>query len=60
MLGQVERYLKQAIVDKEAYVASAALVSGIYLMRTNADIVLFHFFLFHLYATLKFFFFKTR
>lgn len=42
MLGQAERYLKQAIVDREAYVASAALVSGVHLMRgspAGADIV---------------------
>eukprot|EP01087_Luapelamoeba_hula_P006403 TRINITY_DN1648_c1_g2_i1.p1 TRINITY_DN1648_c1_g2~~TRINITY_DN1648_c1_g2_i1.p1 ORF type:complete len:876 (+),score=106.12 TRINITY_DN1648_c1_g2_i1:212-2839(+) len=35
MLGQAERYLKQAIVDKEPYVASAALVSGVHLMRVS-------------------------
>jgi len=35
MLGQTERYLKQAIVDKEPYVASAALVSGVHLMKAS-------------------------
>ncbi|KAL6062840.1 Coatomer subunit gamma [Balamuthia mandrillaris] len=35
MLSQAERYLKQAIVDKEGYVASAALVSGVHLMRAS-------------------------
>lgn len=39
MLQQVERYLKQAIVDREPYVSSAALVSGIHLMSSNGDIV---------------------
>jgi len=39
MLNQIERYLKQSIVDKEPYVASAALVSGVHLMNTNADVV---------------------
>lgn len=42
MLGQAERYLKQAIVDREAYVASAALVSGMHLMKgspAGVDIV---------------------
>jgi len=41
MLGQGERYLKQAIVDKEPYVASSALVSGYHLMVNpgNGDIV---------------------
>jgi len=39
MLAQIERYLKQAIVDKEGYVASAALVSGAHLLNGNAEIV---------------------
>eukprot|EP01102_Stenamoeba_stenopodia_P007090 TRINITY_DN1980_c3_g1_i1.p1 TRINITY_DN1980_c3_g1~~TRINITY_DN1980_c3_g1_i1.p1 ORF type:complete len:879 (-),score=208.25 TRINITY_DN1980_c3_g1_i1:193-2829(-) len=41
LLGQGERYLKQAIVDKEPYVASAALVSGTHLLQTvsNTDLV---------------------
>ncbi|PRP84210.1 hypothetical protein PROFUN_08410 [Planoprotostelium fungivorum] len=39
MLAQIERYLKQAIVDKEGYVASAALVSGAHLLDGNTEIV---------------------
>ncbi|XP_031479664.1 coatomer subunit gamma-2 [Nymphaea colorata] len=39
LLGQIERYLKQAIVDKNPVVASAALVSGVHLLQTNPDIV---------------------
>lgn len=39
LLTQIERYLKQAIVDKNPVVASAALVSGIHLLQ-----VLFYFF----------------
>lgn len=39
LLGQIERYLKQAIVDKNPVVASAALVSGIHLLQTNPEIV---------------------
>ncbi|KAE9616521.1 putative coatomer/calthrin adaptor appendage subdomain, coatomer gamma subunit [Lupinus albus] len=39
LLTQIERYLKQAIVDKNPVVASAALVSGIHLLQTNAEIV---------------------
>jgi coatomer protein complex subunit gamma len=39
MFAQVERYLKQAIVDKDPYVSSAAIVSGVHLMRTNPEIV---------------------
>lgn len=38
-LGQIERYLKQAVVDKNAVVSSAALVSGIHLLKINAEIV---------------------
>ena len=39
-LSQIERYLKQAVVDKNAVVSSAALVSGIHLLENvNADIV---------------------
>jgi coatomer protein complex subunit gamma len=38
-LGQVERYLKQAIVDKDAAVASSALVSGMHLIKTSPEIV---------------------
>lgn len=39
MLGQVERSIKQGIVDKEPYVASCALVSGIHLIHRSPDIV---------------------
>ncbi|XP_040945172.1 coatomer subunit gamma isoform X2 [Gossypium hirsutum] len=39
LLTQIERYLKQAIVDKNPVVASAALVSGIHLLQTNREIV---------------------
>jgi len=33
LLGQIERFLKQAVVDKSAIVSSAALVSGLKLMQ---------------------------
>ena len=36
LLTQIERYLKQAIVDKNPVVASAALVSGIHLLQVLA------------------------
>jgi coatomer protein complex subunit gamma len=39
LLTQIERYLKQAIVDKNPVVASAALVSGIHLAQTNPETV---------------------
>ncbi|KAK9907459.1 hypothetical protein WJX75_004057 [Coccomyxa subellipsoidea] len=39
LLGQIERYLKQAIVDKAAVVASAVLVSALHLLGHNAEIV---------------------
>eukprot|EP01116_Phalansterium_solitarium_P019553 TRINITY_DN5508_c0_g1_i3.p1 TRINITY_DN5508_c0_g1~~TRINITY_DN5508_c0_g1_i3.p1 ORF type:complete len:847 (-),score=248.69 TRINITY_DN5508_c0_g1_i3:188-2728(-) len=39
LLGQVERYLKQAIVDKDPAVASAALVAGTHLMKKSPEIV---------------------
>ncbi|XP_027191338.1 coatomer subunit gamma [Cicer arietinum] len=39
LLTQIERYLKQAVVDKNPVVASAALVSGIHLLQTNPEIV---------------------
>lgn len=35
LLTQIERYLKQAIVDKNPVVASAALVSGIHLLQVQ-------------------------
>ncbi|KAF8772434.1 hypothetical protein HU200_005760 [Digitaria exilis] len=37
LLTQIERYLKQAIVDKNPVVASAALVSGIYLLQIRQN-----------------------
>ena len=39
MLGAIERYLKQAIVDKNAFVASSALMSGLHLFRTCPEVV---------------------
>ena len=39
LLSQVERYLKQAVVDKNAVVSSAALVSGMHLLQTAPEIV---------------------
>lgn len=39
MLGQIDRYIKQAIVDRNALVSSSALVSGLHLMRANPDVV---------------------
>jgi coatomer protein complex subunit gamma len=39
MLNAIERFMKQAIVDRNALVASSALVSGIHLIKTNPDIV---------------------
>jgi coatomer subunit gamma len=35
MLGQLERYYKQALVDKDEYVSSAALVSSLLLIQTK-------------------------
>lgn len=39
MLQTVERYMKQALVDKTAAVSSAALVSSLHLMRKAPDVV---------------------
>uniref|UniRef100_A0A061RA30 Coatomer subunit gamma n=1 Tax=Tetraselmis sp. GSL018 TaxID=582737 RepID=A0A061RA30_9CHLO len=39
LLAQIERYIKQAVVDKSAVVSSASLVSGLQLLGTNTDIV---------------------
>lgn len=39
MLGAIERYLKQAIVDENPFVASSALVAGLSLFRTCPDLV---------------------
>eukprot|EP00039_Didymoeca_costata_P018561 m.333994 g.333994 ORF g.333994 m.333994 type:complete len:867 (-) comp17263_c0_seq1:57-2657(-) len=39
MIQSVERYFKQSIVDRNAAVASAALVSSLHLMKDNHDVV---------------------
>jgi coatomer protein complex subunit gamma len=39
MLQSLERYFKQAIVDKEPSVASAALTSALHLMKPGVDLV---------------------
>lgn len=39
MLGAIERYLKQAIVDRNAFVASSALMAGLRLFRPCPEIV---------------------
>ncbi|XP_077992348.1 coatomer subunit gamma-2-like [Glandiceps talaboti] len=39
MLQSIERYMKQAIVDKVHAVSSAALVSSLHLMKTSHDVV---------------------
>eukprot|EP00795_Rhopilema_esculentum_P002377 gene2377-18020_t len=39
MLAGIERYLKQAIVDKNPSVSSAALVSSLHLLKPNFDVV---------------------
>eukprot|EP00921_Rhytidocystis_pertsovi_P026805 GHVQ01043190.1.p1 GENE.GHVQ01043190.1~~GHVQ01043190.1.p1 ORF type:complete len:751 (+),score=82.42 GHVQ01043190.1:3352-5604(+) len=39
MAAQIERYLKTAIVDKNPFVASSALLCGIQLQRTAPDVV---------------------
>ncbi|KAK9828743.1 hypothetical protein WJX72_001875 [[Myrmecia] bisecta] len=39
LLGQIERYLKQAVVDKSPVVASAVLVSALHLLSHNSEIV---------------------
>lgn len=39
MLGAIERYVKQAIVDKNAMVSSSALVAGAHLIRGSPDVV---------------------
>ena len=36
LLGQIERYLKQAVVDKNATVSSAALVSGHHMLQVTS------------------------
>ncbi len=39
MLAQIERHLKQALVDKNSFVAASALVAGIHLMHVNGEVV---------------------
>ena len=39
MLQSIERYMKQAIVDKSPSVSSAALVSSLHLMKTGPEVV---------------------
>lgn len=39
MLTAIERYIKQAIVDRNSLVASSALVSGIHLIKSNPDVI---------------------
>ena len=39
MLQSIERYMKQAIVDKLPSVSSAALVSSLHLMKQGPEVV---------------------
>ena len=39
LLAQIERHLKQALVDRNCFVAGSALVSGIHLMQVNSEVV---------------------
>ncbi|KYQ91694.1 adaptin N-terminal domain-containing protein [Tieghemostelium lacteum] len=39
ILPQLERYFKQAIVDKDPHVSSAALVSSIHLLKVSPEVV---------------------
>ena len=39
LLAQIERHLKEALVDRNAFVAASALVSGIHLMSVNGEVV---------------------
>jgi len=39
MLAQIERHLKQALVDRNCFVAASALVAGIHLMHVNGEVV---------------------
>merc|ERR1719197_1937228 len=39
MAAQIDRYLKTAIVDKNPFVSSAALVCGSHLLGTVPDVV---------------------
>ncbi len=38
LLAQIERYLKQAVVDKSPVVASAVLVSALHLQANNMEV----------------------
>ena len=39
MLSQVERFFKQAIVDKNAFTSSSALIAGIHLFKLGPDVI---------------------
>jgi len=39
LLAQIERHLKQALVDRNSFVAASALVSGVRLMPVNGEVV---------------------
>lgn len=39
MLQAIERYMKQAIVDRNPNVSSAALVSSLHMTKTAGDVV---------------------
>jgi len=39
LLAQIERHLKEALVDRNSFVAASALVSGIHLMAVNSEVV---------------------
>ena len=39
LLAQIERHLKQALVDRNCFVAASALVSGVRLMPVNGEVV---------------------
>lgn len=39
MLGQIERFLKQALADQNPFIVSSTLVSGLHLMKTGPEVV---------------------
>lgn len=39
MVGQIERFLKQSVVDKNPFIVGSTLVSAQHLLKTNADII---------------------
>ena len=39
MMNSIERYMKQAMVDKSPSVSSAALVNSLHLFKTSPEIV---------------------